>query len=142
MMKKGFTFIELLVVIAIMVILTAISLFALQGARESARDTRRKSDLEVIRSGLELYRADCNSYPASISFGGSLTGNPPPASCSNSNIYISKVPSDPSSGRNYSYVSVPPYTTYNLCASLEQGGGSVTGCGSCGQACNYKVSGP
>ena len=61
--KKGFTLIELLVVISIIGILIAVSIFGLSGARESARDARRKSDLELIRSGLELYRADCNAYP-------------------------------------------------------------------------------
>ena len=71
---KAFTLIELLVVISIIGILIAISIFGLSGARESARDARRKSDLELIRSGLELYKADCNTYPGSITFGNSLIG--------------------------------------------------------------------
>jgi type II secretion system protein G len=142
-MRKGFTLVELLVVVAIISLLAAISLFALQGARQSARDTKRKSDLEIIRSGLELYRADCNNYPASITYGSSLTGSGSPITCLASNVYISKVPSDPSSGRNYSYVRSG--TTYTLCASLEQAPNpsmSTSGCGSCGVSCNYKVTGP
>ncbi|MCK4588676.1 prepilin-type N-terminal cleavage/methylation domain-containing protein, partial [Candidatus Woesebacteria bacterium] len=62
-MKKGFTLIELLVVISIIGILLALSIFGLQGARKSARDSKRKADIELIRSGIEIYKADCNVYP-------------------------------------------------------------------------------
>ena len=92
-LKTGFTLIELLVVISIIGILMAISLFGLQGARESSRDARRKSDLEMIRSGLEIYKSDCDIYPATL--GTSLVGSGSPTSCSIANTYISSVPLDP-----------------------------------------------
>lgn len=114
-LKTGFTLIELLVVISIIGILMAISLFGLQGARESSRDARRKADLEMIRSGLEIYKSDCNKYPASL--GTSLLGNPPPVACSASNTYIALVPKDPL-GTSYSYSSNT--LIYTLCATLEQ----------------------
>ncbi len=44
-LNTGFTLIELLVVIAITAILIGLSVFGLQGARESARDAQRKADL-------------------------------------------------------------------------------------------------
>jgi len=142
--RKGFTLIELLVVISIIGILMAISLFGLQGARESSRDARRKADLEMIRSGLEIYKSDCNIYPPSP-LGSSLVGSGTPTSCATTNIYISLVPSDPlDPGRLYPY-SRPITTTYILCASLENPPSpavDVTGCGSCGQTCNYKVTNP
>lgn len=47
-MKKGFTLIEILIVIAIIAILSAIILPSLLGARDSARDARRKSELVHI----------------------------------------------------------------------------------------------
>ena len=112
----GFTLIELLVVISIIGVLMAISLFGMQGARESSRDARRKSDLEMIRSGLEIYRSDCNIYPASL--GSSLVGSGSPTSCAVANIYISAVPTDPL-GTNYSYSRLTT-STYTLCAALEQ----------------------
>ena len=87
--QNGFTLIELLVVISIIGILVGVSIFGLSGARESARDARRKSDLELIKSGLELYRADCNRYPASLPAAGSnLVGSTPPTACMATNIYI------------------------------------------------------
>ena len=64
--NKGFTLIELLVVISILGVLLALSVFGMQGARQSSRDGRRKADLEQIRSGLEMYRADCNAYPTTL----------------------------------------------------------------------------
>lgn len=134
--SKAFTLIELLVVISIIGILMAISIFGLSGARETSRDARRKGDLETIRSGIELYRADCNSYPTG-SLGTSLTGN-----CLGAlNTYISEIPTDPiSATRNYVYSS--DGVTYTLCASMENTSATVTGCGSCGTACNYKVTNP
>lgn len=140
-MRKGFTLIELLVVISIIGILMAVSLFGLQGARESSRDAKRKADLELIRSGIELYRADCNQYPDSLA--SPLQGDNSSSSCADSNTYIEQVPTDPNDPtRTYLYSSTG--TTYSICASLEQGGSTVTcgGSSDCGETCNYKVTNP
>ncbi len=67
---KGFTLIELLVAIAIIGILTSIGLVSLRGARASARDARRISDLAQLRLGLALYQTTFNQYPAPVTAGG------------------------------------------------------------------------
>jgi type II secretion system protein G len=140
-MKKGFTLIELLVVISIIGILLALSIFGLQGARKSARDSKRKADIELIRSGIEIYKADCNVYPTIL--GTSLVGDGSTTSCSVSNTYIAEVPEDQlSPTRSYRYWS--DGTTYEICVSLEDGSGTETcgGSSNCGTTCNYKVVNP
>lgn len=136
--QSGFTLIEVLIVIAIIGILIGLSAVAYQAARAAGRDTKRKADLGQISGNLEIYRTDCGQYPATITFGSSLSG------CGNT--YMALVPSDPSSGTRiyrYSQLSV---NSYELCTSLEQGSGTVTcggssNCGS-GATCNYKVTNP
>lgn len=139
---RGFTLIELLVTIGIIGILIGISVFGLQGARESSRDAKRKADLEQIRSGVELYRADCNVYPASLTSPLKGTGSPP--ACNTNNVYIQAIPIDPVASRAYLYAQVGAGSRYELCASLENGTGSVTcgGSSNCGVTCNYKVTNP
>lgn len=136
---KGFTLIELLVVISIIGILVGLSIFGLQSARESSRNSRRKADLELIRSGIEIYKADCGSYPLpplSDSLSGSKTsGN----TCLTSTVYIAEVPTDILESRSYFYDSNG--ITYELCAALEDDG-TDTCSGSCGETCNYQVVNP
>ncbi|QQG42269.1 MAG: prepilin-type N-terminal cleavage/methylation domain-containing protein [Candidatus Woesebacteria bacterium] len=144
--SDGFTLIELLVTISIIGILIGLSVFGLQGARQSARDAKRKTDLEQIRSAVEIYKADCNKYP--LTLGAQLKGDGlSTSSCLDTNIYLSEVPFDPTSpNSDYKYYSLDG-STYELCAALEQGG-ATTSCGvvaatSCGAAtCNYKVTNP
>lgn len=143
----GFTLLELLIAIAIIGILASISFVALNGARKQGRDGRRKSDLETIRSALELYKADCNQYPGSLPAVGSALS----ATCGGvTNTYLQKRPGDPSSSTFgiYSYVPLPaggPYRTYTLCTGLEDPPASpdITGCGACSPAtCRHKVTNP
>lgn len=129
-MKKAFSLIELLVVISIIGILIGFSLIGLQGARASARDGKRKADLEVIRSGLEMYKSDCDIYPASLT--SPLVGSGSPASCAVTNTYIASVPKDPlDPDRVYTYTRTST-VTYTLCASLEKEAGT----------CNYTLTNP
>jgi type II secretion system protein G len=145
-MKKGFTLIELLVVISIIGILIALSMFGLQGAREASRDTKRKSDLEAIRSAIELYKADCNTYPTTPPDEGESLLGPGLPTCNSTETYLEKWPSDPlPATRNYYYSSNG--TTYVVCAALEKSTGTVpSGCaaGGCGDDadCSYSVRNP
>jgi prepilin-type N-terminal cleavage/methylation domain-containing protein len=72
--KKGFSLIELLVVITIMVTLMAVLIPNLVDARRKAEDSRRKSELTNIKSGLRLYYNNNSAYPTPISVGNSLDG--------------------------------------------------------------------
>ncbi len=62
--KKGFTLIELLVVIAIIGILASIMVVSLTNAQKKARDAKRQSELNQLRTALTLYADDNNAtYP-------------------------------------------------------------------------------
>ena len=140
MNKKGFTLIEIMVSMVIVSILMSLSIVAFSASRKTARDGRRKADLEQIRSALEMYRSDCHVYPTPAS-GGFATSIVGPASCG-SLIYMDTVPTDPSSSSySYSYSSTN-VNQYTLCAYLENGGSTVSGCGSCTATCNYKLTNP
>lgn len=142
-MSRGFTLIELLVVISIIGIMTGLMLVSLGGARVGGRDAKRHGDLQDIKGSLELYKSDCKQYPSTITFGSALTGaSPCPTPYA---TYKALLPNDPQASTYvYSYTSSgSPPSSYTLCARLENGGGTVTGCGSCGgAACNYKVTSP
>lgn len=115
--NKGFTLIELMVVMAIIGILVGLTLTAFVGSRKSARDGKRKADLEEIRSALEMCRTDTGSYPGSVSFGGSLT-------CGGT-TYMGFVPVDPINSSPYIYTYSGGGNSYTLCANrLETTGSS------------------
>lgn len=105
---KGFTFVELLVVITIIAVLSGVAMVSFTGTNKNARDSRRRLDLEQIRSALEICRSEDGSYPLSI--GTTIT-------CGGQ-VYLDPVPEDPKEGQvgygyQYTYISG---TAYTLCA--------------------------
>lgn len=107
-MKKlllGFTLIELLVVISIIGIMIAVGTNSYQKAVKLSRDSKRKTDLEQIRQGLETYRSEYGFYPDTKEM---LQPD-----------YINNLPIDPR-GSSYPYTyTKTSATTYQLCAGLE-----------------------
>ncbi|MBU2577212.1 type II secretion system GspH family protein [Patescibacteria group bacterium] len=140
--NKGFSLIELLVVITIIGVLISVSFVGFSQARKSARDAKRKADLEQIRSALEIYRNDLKTYPPGFA-------DCDPRSISNgSDVYMAEVPKDPlCTSQYYRYNKLIGANSYCLCAYLETlsvtQGTCVCG-GNCGTtvACNYKLSNP
>lgn len=108
-MKKAFTLVELLVALSIMALIMGLSLTAFDSTKKSARDGRRKTDLESIRSALEIYRSDNGGYPANLNL---LVPN-----------YTTTLPADPVATQTYVYTptcGATVCTAYTLCATLEQ----------------------
>lgn len=99
----GFTLIEMIVVISIIAVLSAISFVSYSSVQRGARDTKRQSDLKIIQSALEQYRADQTYYPAAAVIQVSIAKG--------STIYLKKVPIDPTTDRNYNY---KPYNARNM----------------------------
>jgi len=128
----GFTLIELLVAMTIFAMMMAIALVSYQATRKSARDGKRKTEIEQIRSALEMYRADNGEYPSgNLSAGGAI------------GTYLN-IPVDADSvNRNYYYTNLGS-GRYAVCTALENTSGTSANCGTnCGTyACNYEVGNP
>lgn len=67
MKQKGFTLIELLVSMTIVAILATIGFTIYSDVQKSARDAKRKSDLNAVAKALEQYKTANGSYPYSES---------------------------------------------------------------------------
>ncbi len=103
--KKGFTLIELLVVIGILAILLAITLIAINPARQfgQANNTRRRSDVLQILNAIHQYAAENNGQlpPEVLAISGTaattLNGTNFPNLCAQlMTTYIPAIPTDPS----------------------------------------------
>ena len=113
--EAGFTLIELLIAIVIIGILTALLTANFIGARQRARDAKRKSDLRQIQAALELYRADSGNYPAAADMecGGPLL------SIDSITTYMKSIPCDPTPGWPAYEYTLNADGTYSLFACLE-----------------------
>lgn len=91
--KSGFTIVEILVAITILSTLIAGALFTInpQAQINKAQDAARTSDLQQVKSALEIYYHDNNCYPTQskgIPFGKTWES-------ADGAIYMKKVPQDP-----------------------------------------------
>lgn len=110
---KGFTFVELLVVITIIAVLTGAAIVSFTNTSRRSRDTRRKLDIENIRSALELCRSESGSYPPSIYSDITCSGE----------TYLADTPEDPkytAPDDQYNYV-FGSATSYTISCVLESG---------------------
>lgn len=137
--SSGFTLIEILVAATIVALLSTIGVTGYQAMTRNGRDALRKSDLEQVRSALEIYKSENSSYPLPTT-----TGIP-----SLSSSYIAKYPSDPKSPVFSYYYLQTDSLHYDMCAHLENGstGASSAYCNDsggnlCGSNCNYQVTNP
>lgn len=64
--KKGFTLIELMIAISVIAILSTIGLMVYSNGQRLARDSRRKADLQEIKTALALYHQDFKHYPCTV----------------------------------------------------------------------------
>ncbi len=126
--QEGFTLIELLVVIGILAVLLAITLIAINPARQfaQANDTKRKSAATQILNAVGAYMADNRgNYPAALTASSS-------GEVSNTGInicadlvpnYMPALPQDP---RNNNGADITSCTTYNSGYTITRNLGRVT----------------
>lgn len=125
-MKKGFTLIELLIAVSIIAILISIGVVSYGSVNKRSRDAKRKGDIEQLRSGLEMYRADTGYYPGSSQGCANVSPSWNDASCLSTTLvssYLPAIPSDPKSTQTYRYQPTTPsggnYYGYCLSALIE-----------------------
>jgi type II secretory pathway pseudopilin PulG len=111
---------------------------------QKANDSKRKSDLSQIKNALEIYYDDFGQYPVADTLTSdyrlspSINGTATTLDWGSTGWqYISTLPKDPSSGRNYIYYSDPltNQQSYYLYASLERGAEDSQACNA-GSVCN------
>lgn len=105
--QAGFTLIELLVVIAILAILSVIGVVVFKGVSASARDSKRKGDVEAIAKAYEVkYQGGYNPITASDFASGSVPTPPEGNTGGNGGNYFNVVANDGSG--------------FKVCAALEK----------------------
>lgn len=107
----GFTMIELLVVVTIMIVLTTIGLVSYRGATQNARNGKRATDIESVRSALVLYRADTGSYPATSDFSAMLSAI--------ASYYSAATLNDPINEAPHVYTYSSDGVTFEICYTQE-----------------------
>ncbi len=77
--RKGFTLVEIMIVVAIIGILALIAIPNFTAARNEAYKEACKANLGQLKSAIQMYRIDDNSYPAAATdtYLGSYMGEVP-----------------------------------------------------------------
>jgi general secretion pathway protein G len=93
--SRGFTLIELIVVMTIVALLASIAAPRYFDSVDRARERVLKQNLNVLRDAIDKYYADTGSYPGSLS---ELA----------TRRYVRKVPEDPVTGSESTWVVLAP----------------------------------
>jgi len=127
MKKNGFSLIELLVVVAIIALLVAIAIVSTSRTNAQKRDAIRMMNMNEISKALALYQNTYQKYPI---YTGNITGSDSMSTTLQSAGTISKVPTDPLAGYNYTYTSANGANfTLGFCLETNTIKGYSQGCG-------------
>jgi type II secretory pathway pseudopilin PulG len=112
--NKSFTLLEILVVTTIITLLGTTGFSSYTTTVKNARDTKRKADLEYVKTGIFAYYQVKKLYPNSINWGGNSLD------LGEGKYVIENTPKDPMSGYSYQYLLTPTENSpFKLCAILE-----------------------
>lgn len=104
--RSGFTLVELLVVISIIAILSVIGITVFSGVQKSARDARRRGDLDAITKAFEVKYSNTGTY------GDLSPGN-------NGNLFSSGTFPTPPEGGQYTIIQDATTKGFKVCAALQ-----------------------
>lgn len=155
---RGFTLIELLVVVAIIATLAGIIIASMRPVQVKARDTKRISDLNLIKSALAQYYVDQGFYPTPgiwVWGGLKLEGTGTTTTLTNQvgnpgyvaplRTYITLLPRDPQDQRDAMDVPLPGndshycYVSYASRAIYTANRNNFTSCDNTTVLCKYYV---
>lgn len=112
-MKRGFTLIELLVVMAIIATLLTIATPRYFSHMDRARESALRETLAVVRDAIDKFHADSGRYPAELE---ELVNK----------RYLRKLPFDPVSESNDTWVIVTPPNELTGVWDIKSGAGGET----------------
>lgn len=127
MSKRSFTLVEVLVVAGIIGVVSSVAVLNFSRIRARSRDQKRKADLLVVQTALELHFATNRTYPILATCGGSpVTPSGGVYYCSDPTNYVPTLapqfipvlPADPGKG----LVSEHAKSVSSYCASQPSGG--------------------
>jgi prepilin-type N-terminal cleavage/methylation domain-containing protein len=119
--RSGFTLIEMIVVIGILAVVVTAGLTSYKNTQTRAIDSKKRTDLEKLRSALELYRGDNSQYPA-VTAGSTTIYLLLPLTQPVAYLTVANFPADPVTLHYYYYQQNPSgggVNTYRLCAHLD-----------------------
>ncbi len=115
---RGFTLIELLVVISIIAILSVVGITVFTGVQKSARDAKRRGDIEAISKAFEVKYNNKGSYEDL-------------APANNNSLFASgSFPKDPK-GVDYTIIKNNDTGGFRICAALQDNSACSFSSGTC-----------